>query len=59
MGTASLWQRFVREEEGQAEVEYGLLIGIVSLVLILTVRVLGIRAKFALNQAANAIRTTT
>jgi pilus assembly protein Flp/PilA len=48
---------FLKEEEGQTLVEYGLLISLIALVVIAILSLLGGRIKNTFNAAANAIRT--
>ncbi|RYG67839.1 Flp family type IVb pilin [bacterium] len=48
---------FLREEDGQTLVEYGLLISLIALVVIAILSILGSRVRNTFNAAANAIRT--
>ena len=52
-------QRFVKEEEGQTLVEYGLLISLIALVVIAVLTVLGSRLRTGFSAAASNISTTT
>ena len=51
--------RFIREEEGQTLVEYGLLISLVALVVIAVLTLLGRRIGNTFGTAANTIDTAT
>ncbi len=51
-------QSFVREEEGQTLVEYGLLVSLIALVVIAVLTLLGNKVKTVFNNAANALRTS-
>jgi pilus assembly protein Flp/PilA len=46
---------FVRDEEGAALVEYGLLVGLIAVVCIAAVTLLGVNVNSMLTTAANAI----
>ena len=52
-------QRFVKEEEGQTLVEYGLLISLIALVVIAVLTVMGQKLRTGFSVAANAIITST
>ena len=48
-------KRFVREEEGASAVEYGLLVGLIAVVIIGAVQLLGTNINTAFTTAAGAI----
>ena len=52
-------KRFIREEEGQTLVEYGLLISLIALVVIAVLTIMGRRLRAGFSTAANGISTTT
>ena len=52
-------KRFVVEEEGQALVEYGLLVSLIALVVIAVLAVLGKRIGMVFNTANNSLSTAT
>ena len=49
--------RFLHEEEGQTLVEYGLLISLIAIVVIVVLTTLGGRLRSTFNNAAQAIST--
>ncbi len=51
--------RYVREEEGQTLVEYGLLISLIALVVIAVLTVMGQRLRTGFSVATNQIVTST
>ncbi|MBV9470943.1 MAG: Flp family type IVb pilin [Abitibacteriaceae bacterium] len=55
----TLFQHFIREEEGQTLVEYGLLISLIALVLITTLSLLGKRLQKGFETTQSHIITTT
>jgi len=48
-------RKFVREDEGAALVEYGLLVLLIAVLCIVAVKTLGSRVSNTLNSAANAM----
>jgi pilus assembly protein Flp/PilA len=52
-------KRFVREEEGQTLVEYGLLISLIALVVIAVLTIMGSRLRAGFSTASNSLATTT
>ena len=52
-------QQFLREEDGQTLVEYGLLISLIALVVIAALTILGKKVKTVFSAAGNSIITTT
>ena len=48
---------FLRDEDGQTLVEYGLLISLIAVVVILVLTTLGKRLQSTFNNAASAIKT--
>ncbi len=52
-------KRFMVEEEGQTLVEYGLLVSLIALVVIVVLTFLGQRVKGVFNAANNALQTGT
>ena len=50
-----MFNNFLRDEDGQTLVEYGLLISLIALVLISVLTLLGKRVYNTFNSAANAI----
>jgi pilus assembly protein Flp/PilA len=55
--TLSMIHQFLKEEEGQTLVEYGLLISLIALVVIAILSILGNRIKNTFNAASNALHT--
>ena len=52
-------QQFLREEDGQTLVEYGLLISLIALVVIAVLTLLGGKIKTVFGTANNSIKTVT
>lgn len=53
------FQHFIREEDGQTLVEYGLLISLIALVLIATLSLMGKRLQKGFETTQSNIHTTT
>ncbi len=51
--------KFLVDEDGQTLVEYGLLVSLIALVVIVVLTFLGQRVKSVFNAANNALRTAT
>ena len=51
--------RYIREEEGQTLVEYGLLISLIALIVIAVLTVLGQRLRTGFSVAASEVVTAT
>jgi len=52
-------KRFVKEEEGQTLVEYGLLISLIALVVIAILTIMGQRLRSGYSAATTSIATST
>lgn len=52
-----MFNRFIREEDGQTLVEYGLLVSLIALVVIAVLTTLGKKVQTVFNVANNALKT--